>query len=1753
MTRSIFFDLQRRPFVFLIFVASILFATGGLALAVDFSTTPDASWPSVNSGVNAITQDAAGNTYIGGSFTAVGAAAPRVLIVNASGTNQMPSLAVNSGINAAISDGSGGFYIGGDFTVVNGTSKKYLAHIGSDYSLDTNFDAGLDSTVSTIVASGTTLFIGGSFASVGGKPRGRFAAVNATTGAVVSVTGPIGFNGTVSTLVASSSGTIYAGGSFTAVGISSPRLAAFDTTTGVASSSFSFAGNSDIYVIIPDGSGGFYIGGAFTLINGVTRNRIAHISGTGTVDSFDPNVNSNVNYLALSGTTLYAGGDFTTVNNGVTARNRIAAFDTTTGTATSFDPNVSGSVSSLILSGTTLYAGGSFTTVNNGGSTRNRIAAFDTTLATGNVTTFDPNLGGYVRMMALSGTTLYAGGDFTTVNGGAATRNRVASFDTTTATNNRTTFDPNISSSVYGMVLSGTTLYVGGLFGGTNSVNGNTTRNYLAAFDTTQATANVTAFDPNPNSYAIALGISGTTLYASGYFTTVNGGAANRSYFASFDTTQNTSNVNAFNPIMDTMSGPYSGGISIVVSGSTVYMGGSFSIVNAATTRNRIVAIDVGMATTTAFNANVNNSVSAFVLSGNTLYAGGSFTTVNGGDATRNRLAAFDITQNASSVTSFDPNVNSNVSALVLSGTTLYAGGAFTTVNNGAATRSRLAAFDTTLATGNVTTFDPNVSSNVNALALSGTTLYAGGGFNGSNSVNGNTTRNYIAAFDTTVATGNVITSFDPNLDSSANAVAVSSGKIVLGGSFVLMNKVTRNRIAAFDSRGVLTSFDPNVNSTVNALVASGTTLYAGGSFTSVNNGATGRNRGAAFDTTLATSNVTSFNPDMNGTVTKLALTGNTLFLGGGFVLAHTDQTRRGTAAFNTDDGSLLSFNIGQPGSSITSLLFTSTSTLYEGGSIANQGRNGLGAWNTSDSSILSFDPNLNSSVTALALSGTTLYAGGNFTTVNNAAATRNYLAAFDTTTATNNRTTFDPNMNSTVSALVLSGTTLYAGGSFSTVNNGTVTRSGLVALNTTTGSSTSWNPGIFTNSSISALLLASKALFVGGTLTGSGAVNFARFAALTTAPTASIHTISNHLGLAAYWSLNDATGTKATDFSGNGKTGTLTNMSATPSVNWVSGKKSTALNFDGSDDYVVTAAPASTAVTDWTIALWVKRTGSGTGNAILVSNGTMGTDGYTLYLDSTDSFQLHVQHGVTANDQDTGIDVPINTWTHIACTMGSPTGGTTTQCYKDGVASGTTSALGYTTPTTSTKIGGGAGSNYLLGFLDEVRMYSRALSAAEIYNLYGEGLGRLLAPSRTGMIGEWSFDDATGTKATDFSGQGNTGTLTNFASPPTATSGWVKSGRRAGALAFDGSNDYVSVSGALSSTNITFSAWLYPTDTSGIRAIFRDSNTAHSLYIYNGNLRDYSGDSYHLSYALTANTWTHVVYTKVGAAVTLYFNGVSVATDSWGSGMTLTAITIGGDAYSQFFVGKMDDLRFYNRALTAAEVAGLYTATSQGSTRITTVSRNGLVGYWTMEDGIASTTTDFSGNGNAGTLTNGPTWTGGRRGSAVSFDGTDDYINVADANSLDIASTGSVSYWFKRNASGTGANVGKWTASGNQRSYNLEVYTDDKIYWTITSDGTGGSGSTKTQFISTSTYTDTNWHHLVGTFSSGTMTVYLDGASIAGSTTGTASSVYNSTSVLQIGAYGGGTYTNGLIDEVRVYNRALSADEIQTLYNTSR
>lgn len=191
--------------------------------------------------------------------------------------------------------------------------------------------------------------------------------------------------------------------------------------------------------------------------------------------------------------------------------------------------------------------------------------------------------------------------------------------------------------------------------------------------------------------------------------------------------------------------------------------------------------------------------------------------------------------------------------------------------------------------------------------------------------------------------------------------------------------------------------------------------------------------------------------------------------------------------------------------------------------------------------------------------------------------------------------------------------------------------------------------------------------------------------------------------------------------------------------------------------------------------------------------------------------------------------------------------------------------------------------------------------------------------PRTTGLVGAWGFDEARGRTATDASRPRNSGRI----SGATRTKG-----RHGRALSFDGVDDRVTVAGAksLDLKRMTLEAWVRPRRGAGNRAVLITGPTyrlysgrrpiAHVFTIADRVLR---------GPRLRSNTWSHVAFTWDGAVRRLYVNGRQVAQAPLTGAAAKSAgpLRIGGDpTHSEWFRGRIDDLRIYNRALSAAEVA---------------------------------------------------------------------------------------------------------------------------------------------------------------------------------------------------------------------------------------
>ena len=208
---------------------------------------------------------------------------------------------------------------------------------------------------------------------------------------------------------------------------------------------------------------------------------------------------------------------------------------------------------------------------------------------------------------------------------------------------------------------------------------------------------------------------------------------------------------------------------------------------------------------------------------------------------------------------------------------------------------------------------------------------------------------------------------------------------------------------------------------------------------------------------------------------------------------------------------------------------------------------------------------------------------------------------------------------------------------------------------------------------------------------------------------------------------------------------------------------------------------------------------------------------------------------------------------------------------------------------------------------------------------------------------------------------------------------------------------------------------------------------------------------------------------------------------------------------------------------------------------------------YMPFEDNFGTDYLDRSNHANHGTRV-GAVQCNGIDNLGLSFDGINDYLAVADSVSLDCSAV-SIAAWVKLDPTwdDEGYILVKCEDWNVQFSYGLQISTARALRLWIASDGTNRSGKTSTPTISID-----EWHHVVGTFeetippAAGTYLLYIDGAVVAGAG-GIRPSIHIGTGRVTIGARWATNTTaeefNGLLDDVLVFNCALSAQEINDLY----
>jgi len=622
---------------------------------------------------------------------------------------------------------------------------------------------------------------------------------------------------------------------------------------------------------------------------------------------------------------------------------------------------------------------------------------------------------------------------------------------------------------------------------------------------------------------------------------------------------------------------------------------------------------------------------------------------------------------------------------------------------------------------------------------------------------------------------------------------------------------------------------------------------------------------------------------------------------------------------------------------------------------------------------------------------------------------------------------------------------------------------------------------------------------------------------------------LAEYSGLVAHFTFDEGAGTVANDSSGRGHTGTITGASWRDESLCRAGK---CLFYDGAGDYTDAGINSDLKITGaFSETAWIYPIGfPASSDAGIMGTGING--GYSLTYHTDGNVYFYLGNGT---NKISAFASP-NRWHHVAGVWDGTTLADGMKLYIDGALAGRGSSFVSAISPSRNFLFGKETSDFN-GFIDEAKLYNRALSSAEVAQEFGSVSSNLVLRLK--------MDDNTagnGKTITDSSGNGNNGTA-NWGANAAGMDCEVL-GRQGGACLFDGVDDYLTVADApsLNPTTFTITGWVYwngggqnlqnivskmnyPAE--GYRLFYYSDGTVR-LSVGNG-----AGDVYVATFsgALPITSWTHVGGVYDGASLTLYINGVAVSSAPMTGSLAQTArsLTIGSyNDNEESINGMLDEVRLYSSALTIEQ---MYDDYQKGFAPVS---------EWKLDDGSGTVARDESENKNDGELF-GPVWRSGGEcvfGGCLSFDGANDYVDAWSEQSLKLEKALTLEAWIKPNAVPSGADSG--IAGTGIGGFALTYNNDGKVWFYIDS----GANNLKSAIPS-----DSAWHHVAGVWNGTTgdegMTLYVDGeikearASLSSSISGWQNFTIGSAT----------TKFKGYIDDVRVYNYARSESEIRLDY----
>ena len=613
-----------------------------------------------------------------------------------------------------------------------------------------------------------------------------------------------------------------------------------------------------------------------------------------------------------------------------------------------------------------------------------------------------------------------------------------------------------------------------------------------------------------------------------------------------------------------------------------------------------------------------------------------------------------------------------------------------------------------------------------------------------------------------------------------------------------------------------------------------------------------------------------------------------------------------------------------------------------------------------------------------------------------------------------------------------------------------------------------------------------------------------------------------------AYYTFDQKSTTGVFDISTNNNSGT---WAGSTTSRYTTGKFGSAGVFDGSTDYVSTSDTPFDITTDFTLESWVNLGTAGSAPYNIVSkHGVAASGGYALFVDANGAVNCLTDNGTTETVSKTANSAVTSSsgWIHVAAVRE----GTSCKVYintEDRTSTAGTHATLSANALTLRLGSNTSGAGFFKGSMDEVKIYDYAVTPKSL--LIDYNAGHPIPGSPVGSAkGWWKMDEGYDATAhnTGSSGSANDGTITGAA--------WSLEGKYDRALDFDGTSDYVTVATGeiIDQNTITIEAWIYPTSVTGAHdfTIFAQNDNAAGYSTHNFGI---SGSTGKLLYdnelpaggalnsntVLTASQWQHVTVVRDTNTVTFYLNGES---DGGGTGEARSSAAaidntlIGARYYSgtpqHQFAGKIDDVKVYNVALTASQVAQAYNrakAMSFGALSTDSSGRplntaksafcvpgdastcNAPVADYNFDEKQGSSINDVSGNGKVGTLENTPAWANGNIGGAVEFNGTDNYATISSGE-LVAQDAISVEAWIYPGKVTDASNVftifaQNDTASGNATHLFGIDNTNGKLFYDNIAPA-GGAINSDTALVANT------WNHVAFTRNGTSVTFYLNGKS---------------------------------------------------------